>query len=134
MVFNGRPRVSLAYRVQNTHLAARVTRFGASSSPGLARTSPHSASLIRSLAQEDKQTARRHWLYDSIGKSIHYRSWVSVKPALKRLVIGQARHVISVLFWYGLLGGTGAFLFISPDCGAEPCMVSGKTVFFTLLG
>jgi adenosylcobinamide-phosphate synthase len=70
-----------------------------------------SGKLINALAKEDKQTAR-DLLAIQLNRQTRALSQVGLgKACTETLVVGQARQVIAVLFWYGILGGCGAFFF-----------------------
>lgn len=67
--------------------------------------------LVQSFAIEDKDTMRSN-LSDMIKRKTSSLSLVGLgKASVETMVIGHARNVIAVLFWYGVAGGVGAFMF-----------------------
>lgn len=67
--------------------------------------------LANALAIEDKKLAR------SLLKPILNRETASLSPlglgkaGAETILLGYGRNVVSVLFWYGLTGGIGAFMY-----------------------
>nr|WP_245609142.1 cobalamin biosynthesis family protein [Vibrio rhizosphaerae] len=67
--------------------------------------------LLQALATEDKAQAR-NLLAERLNRQTETLSVVGLgKASAELLIVGQARQVIAVLFWYGLLGGIGAFMY-----------------------
>ncbi|MDW6001722.1 cobalamin biosynthesis family protein [Vibrio mangrovi] len=67
--------------------------------------------LLHALATQEKQNARQ-LLAERLNRQTDTLSVVGLgKASAEVLIIGQARQVITVLFWYGLLGGIGAFMY-----------------------
>jgi len=67
--------------------------------------------LGKSLAREDKVEARKQ-LKPFVNRETDTLSAVGLgKAGAETIVMGFSRNVIVVLFWYGLLGATGAFIY-----------------------
>ncbi|SHE84244.1 cobalamin biosynthesis family protein [Vibrio gazogenes] len=67
--------------------------------------------LFQALAVQDKPQARQ-LLAERLNRQTDTLSVVGLgKASAELLIVGQARQVITVLFWYGLLGGIGAFMY-----------------------
>ncbi|CAM3516395.1 adenosylcobinamide-phosphate synthase [Vibrio aerogenes CECT 7868] len=67
--------------------------------------------LIKALSTEDKQTARQ-LLSETNNRQTAALSIVGLgKAGAETLIVGQARQVVAVMFWYGIAGGCGAFIF-----------------------
>jgi len=70
-----------------------------------------SAHLIDSLSKEDK-TASRKLLSEWLNRRTQTLSFIGIgKAGAETLLIGTARNIICIVFWYGLLGGIGAFTY-----------------------
>jgi adenosylcobinamide-phosphate synthase len=95
----------LVWQPQFYHLALLILALDWRGQAGLATP------LIHALATEDKQSARQ-LLAERLNRQTETLSTVGLgKAGTETLIIGQARQVITVLFWYGLLGGIGAFMY-----------------------
>ncbi|MEI8610929.1 cobalamin biosynthesis family protein [Enterovibrio sp. Hal110] len=67
--------------------------------------------LEQALAREDKPAART-LLAETLNRDTQSLSGVGIaKASCETLLLGYARQVVGVLFWYALLGGIGAFLY-----------------------
>lgn len=67
--------------------------------------------LGKALAKEDKAEARK-LLKPFVNRETDTLSAVGLgKAGAETIVMGFSRNVIVVLFWYGLLGATGAFIY-----------------------
>ncbi|WNJ94438.1 cobalamin biosynthesis family protein [Vibrio ruber] len=67
--------------------------------------------LFHALAIQDKPQARQ-LLAERLNRQTDALSEVGLgKASAELLIVGQARQVITVLFWYGLLGGIGALMY-----------------------
>ncbi|EGR0625438.1 cobalamin biosynthesis family protein [Vibrio cholerae] len=67
--------------------------------------------LAQALAKEDKPQART-LLQPFVNRQTTTLSALGLgKAGVETLVMGFGRNVIGVLFWYGVLGGSGAFLY-----------------------
>ncbi|SON50609.1 putative Cobalamin (Vitamin B12) biosynthesis CbiB [Vibrio tapetis subsp. tapetis] len=67
--------------------------------------------LIESLGKEDKKRARRE-LEPFVNRDTSSLSPLGLgKAGAETLILGYGRNVVSVLFWFGVAGGTGAFLY-----------------------
>ncbi|THE25949.1 cobalamin biosynthesis family protein [Vibrio cholerae O1 biovar El Tor] len=67
--------------------------------------------LAQALAKEDKPQARA-LLQPFVNRQTTTLSALGLgKAGVETLVMGFGRNVIGVLFWYGVLGGSGAFLY-----------------------
>ncbi|MDC0609300.1 cobalamin biosynthesis family protein [Vibrio sp.] len=70
-----------------------------------------SAALIDQLSNEDKLKSRAV-LADWLNRKTKTLSLVGIgKAGAETMLIGHARSIICVLFWYGLLGGIGALAY-----------------------
>ncbi|WP_434356860.1 cobalamin biosynthesis family protein [Parasalinivibrio latis] len=68
-------------------------------------------SLATSLSAEDKGTARL-LLSSHLNRETDGLSMIGLgKAGAETLLMGYGRNVVSVLFWFALLGGVGAFLY-----------------------
>lgn len=70
-----------------------------------------SAKLIDYLSKEDKVSARKQ-LDEWLNRKTTTLSLIGIgKAGVETMLIGTARNIICVLFWYGLLGGIGALTY-----------------------
>ncbi|MGR5502375.1 cobalamin biosynthesis family protein [Vibrio sp. DNB22_10_4] len=67
--------------------------------------------FIDALAKEDKLGAR-HLLASKVNRETDALSLLGLgKAGAESVIVGYARNVIGVLFWYGLAGGIGALMY-----------------------
>lgn len=67
--------------------------------------------FIDALAKEDKHTAR-HLLSSRVNRDTASLSLLGLgKAGAESVIMGYARNVIGVLFWYGVAGGIGALMY-----------------------
>ncbi len=67
--------------------------------------------LISSMASEDKKRARSE-LGFRLNRDTSSLSQLGIgKAGAEALILGYGRNTVSVLFWFGLTGGIGAFLY-----------------------
>ncbi|SUP08205.1 cobalamin biosynthesis family protein [Vibrio metschnikovii] len=70
-----------------------------------------SQQMSQALAQQDKPLARR-LLVPFVNRETATLSPVGLgKASVETITMGIGRNLIGVLFWYGLLGGIGAFIY-----------------------
>lgn len=70
-----------------------------------------SQQMIQALAKEDKQQARS-LLVPFVNRETETLSPLGLgKASVETLTMGLGRNVIGVLFWYGVFGGIGAFIY-----------------------